>query len=103
MSSTLTWSQGPFQIGAFVQYTSAVEETGFLSTTGDPWIVESQTTANLYGQYEFEDAGWASDTRIRVGVRNITDEAPPLTSSGYLGSLYRPYGRYWYASLTRTF
>ena len=103
VSSTLTWSQGPFQIGAFVQYTSAVEETGFLSTTGDPWIVESQTTANLYGQYEFEDAGWASDTRIRVGVRNITDEAPPLTSSGYLGSLYRPYGRYWYASLTRTF
>ncbi|GLS00423.1 TonB-dependent receptor [Brevundimonas denitrificans] len=103
VSSTLTWSQGPFQIGAFVQYTSAVEETGFLSTTGDPWIVESQTTANLYGQYEFEGAGWAADTRIRVGARNITDEAPPLTSSGYLGSLYRPYGRYWYASITKTF
>ncbi len=103
VSSTLTWSQGPFQVGAFVQHTSAVEETGFLSTTGDPWIVEAQTTASLYGQYEFEGAGWASDTRIRVGARNITDEAPPLTSSGYLGSLYRPYGRYWYASITKTF
>jgi outer membrane receptor protein involved in Fe transport len=103
VSSTLTWSQGPFQIGAFVQYTSAVDETGFLSTTGDAWVVESQTTANLYGQYEFEGAGWAADTRIRVGARNITDEAPPLTSSGYLGSLYRPYGRYWYASITKTF
>lgn len=103
VSSTLTWSQGPFQVGAFVQYTSAVDETGFLSTTGDAWVVESQTTANLYGQYEFEGAGWAADTRIRVGARNITDEAPPLTSSGYLGSLYRPYGRYWYASITKTF
>ncbi|MDI1289616.1 MAG: TonB-dependent receptor [bacterium] len=103
VSSTLTWSHGPVQIGAFVQYTSAVEETGFLSTTGDAWVVESQTTANLYGQYEFDDAGWASNTRIRVGARNITDEAPPLTSSGYLGSLYRPYGRYWYASITKTF
>jgi outer membrane receptor protein involved in Fe transport len=103
VSSTLTWSQGPFQVGAFVQYTSAVDESGFLSTTGDAWVVESQTTANLYGQYEFEGAGWAADTRIRVGARNITDEAPPLTSSGYLGSLYRPYGRYWYASITKTF
>lgn len=103
VSSTLTWSEGPFQVGAFVQYTSAVDETGFLSTTGDPWVVEAQTTANLYGQYEFEGAGWAADTRIRVGARNITDEAPPLTSSGYLGSLYRPYGRYWYASITKTF
>lgn len=103
VSSSLTWSQGPWQVGGFVQYTSAVEETGFLSTAGDPWVVEAQTTANLYGQYEFEDAGWASDTRIRIGARNITDEAPPLTSTGYLGSLYRPYGRYWYASITKTF
>lgn len=103
VSSSLTWSQGPWQVGGFVQYTSAVEETGFLSTAGDPWIVEAQTTANLYGQYEFDEAGWASNTRIRLGARNITDEAPPLTSSGYLGSLYRPYGRYWYASITKTF
>lgn len=103
VSSTLTWSQGPLQVGAFIQHTSSVEESGFLSTTGDPWIVEAQTTASLYGQYEFEGAGWAADTRIRVGARNITDEAPPLTSSGYLGSLYRPYGRYWYASITKTF
>ena len=103
VSSTLTWSQGPFQVGAFIQHTSEVEESGFLSTTGDPWIVEAQTTASLYGQYEFEGAGWAADTRIRVGARNITDEAPPLTSSGYLGSLYRPYGRYLYASITKTF
>lgn len=103
VSSTLTWSQGPFQVGTFIQHTSAVEESGFLSTAGDPWIVEAQTTASLYGQYEFEGAGWAADTRIRVGARNITDEAPPLTSSGYLGSLYRPYARYWYASITKTF
>ena len=102
-SSTLTWSQGPFQVGAFVQYTSAVDETGFLSTTGTPWVVEAQTTANLYFQYDYEGSGPAADTRLRVGLRNITDEAPPLSSSGYLGSLYRPYGRYWHASITKTF
>jgi outer membrane receptor protein involved in Fe transport len=45
----------------------------------------------------------ASGTTIRVGARNITDEQPPLTSEGYLGSLYRPYGRYWYVNVSKTF
>ncbi|NBB53137.1 TonB-dependent receptor [Rhizobium sp. CRIBSB] len=103
VSGSLTWTNGPVQIGAFTQYISEVSETGFLSTAGDPWIVESQITGNLYGQYEFDDAGPLDRTRVRFGLRNVTDEKPPLTSSGYLGSLYRPYGRYWYASITKTF
>jgi outer membrane receptor protein involved in Fe transport len=41
--------------------------------------------------------------RWRVGVRNITNEKPPLSSEGYLGSLYNPYGRYWYTSVTTEF
>lgn len=104
VTGSLTWSQGPWQVGAFTQYTDEVTETGFLSDAGDPYVVDSQITTNLYGQYEFgEGAGWAADTRIRIGARNITDEAPPLTSEGYLGTLYRPYGRYWYANLSKTF
>ena len=104
VSGSFTWSQGPWQVGAFTQYVSAVTETGFLSTDGDAWEVESQLTGNLYGQYEFEDGyGFASGTTVRLGARNITDEQPPLASSGYLGSLYRPYGRYWYVNVSKTF
>ena len=104
VSGSLTWSKGPWQAGGFTQYISAVDDTDLLSATGEPWEVESQITANLYVQYEWDKrAGWASDTRLRLGARNITDEAPPLSSSGYLGSLYRPYGRYWYGSITKTF
>lgn len=104
VSGSATWSQGPWQVGAFTQYISAVTETGFLSSEGDAWEVESQLTGNLYGQYEFGDGfGPASGTTIRLGARNITDEQPPLTSSGYLGSLYRPYGRYWYVNVSKTF
>jgi outer membrane receptor protein involved in Fe transport len=104
VSGSLTWSQGPWQVGAFTQYISAVDDTDLLSATGTPWEVESQLTGNLYVQYEWDDGfGLASDSRIRIGARNITDEAPPLSSTGYLGSLYRPYGRYWYASVTKTF
>lgn len=104
VSGSLTWSMGPWQVGAFTQYISAVDETGFLDAAGNAWEVESQITGNLYAQYEWEEnAGFASNTRIRVGGRNITDEAPPLASTGYLGSLYRPYGRYWYVSLAKEF
>jgi hypothetical protein len=104
VSGSLTWSKGPWQVGAFTQYISAVDDTDLLSATGTPWEVDSQITGNLYFQYEWEDTfDWASDTTIRIGARNITDEAPPLSSTGYLGSLYRPYGRYWYAAMTKTF
>jgi hypothetical protein len=104
VSGSLTWSQGPWQVGAFTQYISAVDDTDLLSATGTPWEVESQITGNLYVQYEWEDgASLASDSRIRIGARNITNEAPPLSSAGYLGSLYRPYGRYWYVSLAKEF
>ncbi|WGM48099.1 Vitamin B12 transporter BtuB [Brevundimonas sp. NIBR10] len=104
VTSNLTWSNGPWQVGAFAQYTGAVRETGFLSTTGEQWKVDSQITGNLYGQYEFDDAmGWVRGTKVRVGARNITNETPPLAQSGYLGSLYRPYGRYWYVNLSTSF
>ena len=104
LSGSLTWNQGPWQVGAFSQYIGAVDETGFLDVAGNPWEVDSQITGNLYAQYEWGDnAGVASNSRIRVGARNITDEEPPLASSGFLGSLYRPYGRDWYVSFAREF
>lgn len=103
-TASLTWSLGQFQIGAFARYTGAVDETAFVDADGDPWRVKSQLTANLYAQVRIKDAGGlGGDMRWRVGVRNIADKKPPLTSEGYLGSLYSPYGRYWYTSVTTEF
>ncbi|MGH6653246.1 MAG: TonB-dependent receptor plug domain-containing protein [Sphingopyxis sp.] len=103
-TASLTWSLGQFQIGAFGRYTGAVDETGFVDTAGNPWRVKSQFTANLYAQVRIRDAaGLGGDMRWRVGVRNIADKKPPLSSEGYLGSLYSPYGRYWYTSVTTEF
>ena len=66
--------------------------------------MKSQVTGNLYAQVRVKDAGGlGGDMRWRVGVRNITNEKPPLSSEGYLGSLYSPYGRYWYTSVTTEF
>jgi iron complex outermembrane recepter protein len=101
-SASATWRYERFTLGAFTQYIGDVEDTGLRDSAGVPWVVDSQLTANLYGQYEFTE-GLAADTRLRVGVRNITDEKPPLHSSGYLGELYQPYSRYWYVSVRKSF
>lgn len=103
VSTTFIWRKGPWRVGASTQYTSEIEQPSLLSTTGKPWVVKSQLVGNLYGQFEFEDLGIASGAAIRIGVRDLTNEGPPLADGGYLGSVYRPYGRSWYASITKTF
>lgn len=102
LSGSLTWRYDQITVGAFTSYIDDVDNTGLRDSAGTPWVVDSQLTGNLYGQYEFTQ-GWAANTRVRLGVRNITNEAPPLSSGGYLGALYQPYGRYFYASVRRTF
>ena len=102
-NGSTTWRAGPVQVGASVIYTGSVLDTDFLSVTGEPWRVKPLTTVNLYGQYHFTKKGWMDDTRIRVGARNIFDQDPPLSSSGYIGSLYNPYARYWYMSVSKSF
>jgi iron complex outermembrane receptor protein len=102
VTGSLTWSSGPVQIGGFANFTSQVYDTSFLDTNGNPYVVDGQTTFNLYAQYRFK-GGVLNDTRIRVGARNIFDKQPPLAGDGYLGSLYSPYGRYWYTSISKKF
>jgi outer membrane receptor protein involved in Fe transport len=101
-SASATWRYQQVTVGAFTQFIDDVEDTDIRDSAGIPWVVDSQITGNLYAQYQFE-GGWAGDTRLRVGVRNITDEKPPLAVDGYLGELYQPYSRYWYVNVRKAF
>ena len=65
-------------------------------------MVKSQATVNIYGQYEFSQ-GWAQRTYLKLGVKNLFDKDPALSSNGYMASVYQPYGRYYYASIRKTF
>jgi len=103
VNSAFTWRQGPWRVGLSAQYVSEVNQTGLLSSTGTPWVVSSQLIGNAYAQYDFDDIGVASGTRLRLGVRDITDEGPSLADGGYLGSVQRPYGRYLYVDVSKTF
>lgn len=104
VNASFTWRHGPWRVGASTQYVSEVFQTALLSSTGQAWKVTDQMTLNLYGQYEFEEQfGAAAGTELRVGVRDLTDEGPSLADGGYLGSVQRPYGRYWYVDISKTF
>ncbi|MES2339068.1 MAG: TonB-dependent receptor [Pseudomonadota bacterium] len=102
LTGSLTWSLHRFQIGGLVNYTADVNDTNFLDANGLPYVVNGQATVNLYAQYRFK-GGVLDDTRFRIGARNLFDKDPPLTADGYLGSLYTPYARYLYASISKRF
>jgi outer membrane receptor protein involved in Fe transport len=97
-----TWRKDGWTVGAFTQYISSLYDDSLTNSAGDYWTVDATITANLYGEYQF-DEGRLAGTAVRVGVRNLTDEEPPLSAAGFVGTVYQPYGRYWYASFRKTF
>ncbi len=103
-SASFSYALNQWKFGAFTQYTGEVYDDGAVTTTGDPWLIDDQTTWNFYGQYSFENDSWTNDTTVRVGVRNAFDEDPPFASGyGYLSSLYQPIPRYWYMNIKKSF
>lgn len=105
MTSTLTWSTGPWTTGFYSSYVSDYFDTSAnMKDTGDYWVVDEWLTHNLYVQYEFEQ-GPLEGTRFRIGAKNITDEEPPLANQryGYDGRLHSNRGRWWYATIRRSF
>ncbi|QNA82835.1 TonB-dependent receptor [Sphingomonas sp. So64.6b] len=102
VTGTATWSYKHFELGGYTQYTSDVDDTGLIDSVGNAWLIEDQMTFNAYAQVSVGN-NREGNYRLRFGVRNLTNEAPPLSSNGYLGSMYNPYGRYWYASVRASF
>lgn len=105
-TGTLNWRMGQWGAGLFASYVGSVFDTSATLADGALYKVDEWLTGNLYGQYAFDGTdGWLSNARIRVGVRNLTDEAPPLADSdfGYIGDLHSSQGRFFYASFRMNF
>lgn len=102
-TSSLTWRKEAWGAGWFTSYVGDVYDD-FNLLNNQPWIIEEYQTHNLYVQYEL---GHDTDKplRLRVGARNITNEAPPLaaTNFGYLGDLHSAQGRFMYVNVRKTF
>lgn len=103
-TATITWRKDNWGAGVFVSHTGQVYDTGPVQVAGNYYSLDSWTTVNLYGQYAWKD-GKLDGSTLRIGVRNLQDKDPPLSSSnfGYLGALHNSTGRYWYGSLTKSF
>jgi iron complex outermembrane receptor protein len=82
-----------FRIGDFYQELS----------NGDRFEVPSMTTFNMTMDYSF-DIG-ETDTRVRLGVKNLTDERAPLydSSFGFSSDAHRDWGRHYYVDLRMRF
>lgn len=105
-SASLTWRQQQWRAGLFVNYVGSVFDTGPAAVNGQLFEVDSWTTMSVYGQYDFRRRDDILDqTSLRLGVRNIEDKVPPVTSTnfGYFGSLANATGRYVYVTLSKSF
>ena len=103
-TASFSWRLDGFGAGVFARYVGSVKDTSATLSDGTPYVNDDWAYANVYVQYTF-DTGALDNTRFRLGVRNVTDEDPPLADSsfGYLGSLHSSRGRYWYASVRKRF
>lgn len=107
-TGSIIWDHGSWGAGAFYRYVGDVVDTSTNNATFDALPVDSFKTLSLYADYTFEDEDYGvfDDVRLRFGVRNVTDEKPPLADEfarGYFVGLHSNRGRYWYTSIRKNF
>jgi len=107
--TSLNWKLNNWRAGISAKYTSEVVDTSTTATVDGEVIklpVDSYTTVNLYGSYNFDDGNMLEGMKVTLGVRNVGDKEPPLADElahGYFGSLHSNRGRYFYMNLSKTF
>jgi len=98
-SARLNWRMGDwgaglgaFRIGSFYQSSLTLDD-------GTRYTIPAFTTFDLNADYRFSLAN--TDTRLRLGVKNFTDERAPLADRffGYFADAHTDYGRYFYADV----
>jgi outer membrane receptor for ferrienterochelin and colicin len=102
-NASLTWSKEDFGARVSGYYLSDFVQTSLGVREGQEWVVPSMTTYNASFDYHFEP--FDTETRVRLGVNNFTDERAPLADRyfGYFADAHRDLGRYWYLDLRMDF
>ncbi|ASP48586.1 TonB-dependent receptor domain-containing protein [Cognaticolwellia beringensis] len=108
--SSLNWRLNGWGAGVSVDYVSEFIDTStnYTSDEGEKVFlpIDSMTTVNVYGSHKFSDESSLEGLYVRLGVRNIGDEEPPLADNfwhGYSGDYHSNRGRYFYINLSKTF
>ena len=112
-SSSVNWESGPVDVSLFASYVGEVWNT---SVTRDVPIVSNDPNANFYRvddfltinaaiAYTIENDTALDGTRLRFGINNLLNEAPPLADEtyGFFSALHSPRGRVFRVELRKTF
>ncbi len=106
-NASLRWRKDAWGASMTAFYLSRFEQTSAAFTDSDGvlnrYIIPSMTTFNASVDYRFDL--WKSDTRLRFGVNNFTNERAPLADRyfGYFADAHRDLGRYFYLDLRMGF
>ena len=92
-------------MGARHQFTgNFIDPSAGLNPDGDPFIVESWQTVNLYAQMDIDANGPLDGTRLRVALTNARQAAPLADETfGYYNEYHSGRGRYFYFDIRKTF
>ena len=105
----LMWRLKEWGAGVSVNYVSEFIDTSTNATVDDEKIflpIASMTTVDAYASYKFAENSTLSGAYIRLGVRNLADEEPPMADNywhGYSGDYHSNRGRYFYVNLSKSF
>ena len=106
LNASVRWSKGDWaayltmlKLGKFYDADTAITVNG--QTTN--WWLASMTTYNTSFDYGFD--AWGLDTRLRLGINNLTDERAPLCDCrfGYWSDAHRDAGRQYYLDVRMSF
>ncbi|MDF2177952.1 TonB-dependent receptor [Aliiglaciecola sp. CAU 1673] len=102
-SLRVSWRHGDFgaslsgyRIGEFYQSALTLDD-------GSRYVIPAMTTVDATFDYHTQIAD--ADTRLRLGIKNLTDERAPLAASsfGYFEDAHQDYGRYFYLDVKASF
>jgi outer membrane receptor protein involved in Fe transport len=102
--AALNWSKDQWLAGIRYNYVSDFVDTSTANREGEPLPIDEFTTLDAYLGFRFQTEQFGK-SRVRFGVRNLTDEEPPIAdeSYGYFSNVHSNRGRYVYINLSSSF
>jgi outer membrane receptor protein involved in Fe transport len=105
-SLSASWQIHGWKLGTFTRYTGAFDSTSAELDDGTLFHVPSWSQTSVYLERRFrEKAGFLDNSSIRLTVRDVGNNEPPLapTTSGFYTKVHSARGRGYYLTLTKEF
>jgi outer membrane receptor protein involved in Fe transport len=105
-SLSASWQIHGWKLGTFTRYTGAFDSTSAELDDGTLFHVPSWSQTSVYLERRFrEKAGFLDNSSIRLTVRDVGTNEPPLapTTSGFYTKVHSARGRGYYLTLTKEF